>query len=267
MAVPMTPDQLIRQLRKWDVPFREIEGWRHHNRERETGLRFGPVYGCMTHHTGDDAPDDVDRRVVRNGRNDLPGPLAQFGLTDQGVVELIGWGRANHAGGGDPDVLRAVINESYGSYPPHPDKHQGEPGAADGNDHFYGCEAYYSGARPMTTRAYRSLVKLWAAVCDFHGWKAKSVIGHKEWSDWKVDPGYLDTKVMRRDIQAALDTGAIPDDAPPPLPPNLVKALKASRDYQRALEAIQAARAQDEVAEILAELKRQRRMLRNFREN
>ena len=267
MATPMTPDQLIGQLRKWDVPFTEIEGWRHHNRDRETGRRFGPVYGCMTHHTGDDAPDDIDRRVVRNGREGLPGPLAQFGLNDKGVVELIGWGSANHAGGGDPDVLRAVIDQSYRDYPPPTDKHEGEAGAVDGNDCFYGCEAYYSGKHRMTAEAYRTLAKLWAAICDFHSWTAKSVIGHKEWSDWKVDPGYLDMKVLRRDVQALLDQGPVPDNAPPPLPPNIVKALEASRRYQRALESITAPRAQDEVAEIIVQVKHQRHMLRNFREN
>ncbi len=267
MALPMTPDQLIRHLTKWDVPFREIEGWRHHNRDQETGLRFGPVYGCMTHHTGDDAPDRADRRIIRDGRSDLPGPLAHFGLNDDGVVDLIGWGRANHAGGGDPDVLQAVINESYRDYPPPTGRHQGEPGATDGNDHFYGCEAYYSGSHRMTAEAHRSLVKLWAAICDFHDWTAKSVIGHKEWSDWKVDPGHLDMKVLRRDVQALLDGGPVPDDAPPPLPPNVVKALRASRDYQRALESIKAPKARDEVEEILLQVKRQRRLLREFREN
>lgn len=265
MSTPMTPDQLLEQLRKWRVPYRQIEGWRHRNRDDDTGLWFGPVHGCMTHHTGDDAPDRVDRRIIREGRPDLPGPLAHFGLNDDGVVDLVGWGRTNHAGGGDPDVLRAVVLESYGGYPPAPDKHQGEYGATDGNDHFYGCEAYYSGAHKMTPESYRSLVRLWAAVCDFHGWTAKSVIGHKEWSDWKVDPGRLDMADLRRDIQVLLDTGAPPEELPPPLPANVVKALRASRDYQRALESIKARRAQDEVAEIIAQVKRQRRMLRDFR--
>lgn len=82
-----------------------------------------------------------------------------------------------------------------------------------------------------------------------------------------MDPGYLDMKVLRRDVQALLDGGAVPDDAPPALPPNVVKALEVSRDYQRALESITAPKAQDEVAEILVQLKRQRRMLREFRED
>ncbi len=267
MATPMTPDQLILQLRKWNVTYREVDGWRHRKRDDETGLRFGPVHGCMTHHTGDDAPDWVDRRVLRQGRTGLPGPLAHFGLNDDGVVDLIGWGRANHAGGGDPDVLRAVVAESYTRYPPPPDKHEGEYGATDGNDHFYGCETYYSGAHRMTRDAYRSLVRLWAAVCDFHDWTARSVIGHKEWSDWKVDPGHLDMAVLRRDVQTLLDSGEPPEDSPPPLPVHVVAALRASRDYQSALESIKAPKAQDEVEEIVADVKRQRRLLRHFREH
>lgn len=207
MSTPMKPAELLAQLKKWDVPYREIKGWRHHERDQATGLDFGPVYGCMTHHTGDDAPDNVDRRVIRDGRSDLPGPLAHFGLNDDGVLDIHSIGRANHAGGGDPRVLRAVIAESYGKFPPKTHFHQGEPGSTDGNDHFYGCEVYYSGRQKMTNKAYRTLVRLWAAICDFHGWTAKSVIGHKEWSDWKSDPASQSMHSLRLDVDAMLAAG------------------------------------------------------------
>jgi hypothetical protein len=207
MSTPMTAAQIVSQLKRWDVPFRELEGWRTHERDDETGLTFGPVFGCVTHHTGDDAPDSLDRKIIWEGRSDLPGPLAQFGLNDDGVVDLHSAGRANHAGGGDPRVLEAVKNESYVKYPPPSRFHQGEAGAIDGNDCFYGVECYYSGSHRMTPKQYASLVKLWAAVCDFHNWSAKSVIGHKEWSDWKVDPGSVDMHQLRLDVDAALKNG------------------------------------------------------------
>lgn len=207
MAKPMTPDQIVRQLKKWDVPFRQLDGWRTHERDDETGLEFGPVYGCMTHHTGDDAPDSVDRNLIWSGRAGLPGPLSQFGLNDDGVVDLHSAGRANHAGGGDPRVLRQVMDESYGKYPSPSRYHQGSPGATDGNDHFYGVECYYSGSHKMTRKQYRSLILLWAAICDFHDWSAKSVIGHKEWSDWKVDPASHDMHQIRLDVEEALKLG------------------------------------------------------------
>jgi hypothetical protein len=210
MSTPITADQLLTQLKKWKVPYREIDGWRTRGRDSFTGLTFGPVFGCVTHHTGDDAPDTADQKVIINGRPELAGPLAQFGLNDDGVVDLISVHRCNHAGGGDPRVLEAVKAESYGDYPPAPHEHQGSPGAVDGNDCFYGCETYYSGGKAPTAAAYKTLVLLWAALCDFHGWSAKSVIGHKEWSDWKSDPGHVDMKVLRADVQKALDAAHAP---------------------------------------------------------
>lgn len=212
MSTPMTPDQIRAALKKFDVPFRELSGWETWNRNAVNA--WGPVYGFGVHHTGDDAPDRADRRIVHDGRSDLPGPLAQFGCNDDGVIDLIGCGRANHFGGGDPNVLRAVIHESYDAYPPATHQHQGSAGAVDGNTHFYGVETYYSGKAAPTDVAYQSLVRLAAAVCDFHGWTAKSVIGHKEWSDWKVDPGNVDMAKFRADVQAVLDAANAPAPEP-----------------------------------------------------
>lgn len=255
MANPMTPDEIRSALRKWEVPYREIPGWDdpRSGRDDETGLVFGPVHGCVTHHTGDDAPDTADRSVIIHGRSDLPGPLAQFGLNDDGIVDLITCRRANHAGGGDPAVLNAVINESYGNYPPVPRFHEGSPGAADGNDSFYGCEVYYSGLKATTSKQYRSLVLLWAAICDHYGWSAKSVIGHKEWSSWKWDPGKVDMKRLRADIQEKLDAG----NGQANLTPNITKAIKANIVYRRSLAKITAAGLQDQLKDYKQALKDQ----------
>lgn len=208
MAVPMTPDELLTTLRKWNVPFKQVDGWQTRNRDAATGRAFGPVHGFVVHHTGSDGADSINRDLIVRGRSDLPGPLAQFGCDDDGFIWLIGWGRANHAGGGDKRVLDAVIAESYGDYPPASRHHTGSTGAYDGNDVFYGVETFYSGANPPTHDAYASLVLLSAAICDHHGWSAKSVIGHKEWSNWKIDPGGVDMKEFREDVQDLLDSGS-----------------------------------------------------------
>lgn len=205
MATPLTAAQQIAALKKWGIPYREVTGWETRNRAGHGA--WGPVHGFMVHHTGDDAPDSADRSVLVNGRSDLPGPLVQFGLDHEGVIELIGNGRCNHAGGGDPAVLNAVIHESYASYPPAPRYHEGSPGEADGNAYFYGVETYYSGGHAMNQAQHATLVRLAAAICDAHGWTSKSVIGHKEWSDWKVDPGFLDMHGLRTTVDAALKAG------------------------------------------------------------
>jgi hypothetical protein len=209
MAEPMTADEILSALDRWRVPHREVRGWRDRNRNHVGA--WGPVHGLLVHHTGDDAEDGVDLDLVVHGHGRLPGPLAQLGCDDAGTIWLVGWGRANHAGGGDPRVLRAVVAESYDERPPRPREHTGSAGATDGNCCFYGVETFYSGRHRPTGNARRSLTLLAAAVCDHHGWTEKSVIGHKEWSDWKPDPGRLDMVAFRGRVAARLEQG--PPDA------------------------------------------------------
>lgn len=260
-STPMTPAQWESQLRKFKVPYRVIGDFADpgSGRDHETGLFFGPVYGGVQHHTGNDASDEVNRKLIDEGRPDLPGPLAQAGLADDGFIELFTAGRANHAGGGDPDVLRAVIDQKYGDYPPHTDKHQGEAGAVDGNDVFYGLEAYYY--KNLTPKMYKSMVGFWAAICDFHGWTAKAVIGHKEWSDWKPDPNLIDMKQLRLDIQARIDAqGDKKPDGPKLVTPNISAAIRANIAYDKALRKINNPRVN--TAALRADIKAQRRALR-----
>lgn len=203
MSTPMTAGQFLHLLQQWKIPYREVPGWPTRDRTDESQGRFwGPVYGAGIHHTGDDAPDLKDEEVLVHGRPDLPGPLCHWGMDDNGTVVLIGWGRTNHFGRGDADVLAAVRSEDYGRYPPAPNHD-----SVDGNRHFYGQETMYSGRRRMTPAAYLSSVAVMAAVCTFHGWSAKSVIGHKEWTDRKIDPGSLDMADFRADVQAAINAG------------------------------------------------------------
>lgn len=185
MATPMTANQFVQALRNEGVYLIEHPGWRTHNREGHGG--WGPMNGVMIHHTGGSAPSDGE--VVWSGRAGLPGPLCHTYLPKTGVAKMIGNGRANHAGGGDPAVLAAVINED-----PLPKPHYGEgdPGAADGNAHFYGLEISNLGTEADTypDKQYDAAVRWAAAICRFHIWSEKSVIGHKEWSDQKPDPSF-----------------------------------------------------------------------------
>ena len=41
----------------------------------------------------------------------------------------------------------------------------------------------------MTAKQYDSAVRWAAAICDFYGWSAGSIVGHKEWWSRKPDPG------------------------------------------------------------------------------
>lgn len=210
MSQAMTSTQIVSQLKKWDIKYSEFRSWRTHNRNSKGP--FGPdLHGLMVHHTGSNSSDQRD--LLYDGYTDLPGPLCHFGLAQNGVLHLIGWGRANHAGLGDPDVLKSVINESYDKAPPTDNQ-----ATVDGNRHFYGVEIWHSGSNDMTDAQYFTLHKLGAAIIDFHNWSAKSVIAHGEWQPGKWDPGVngkmANMSVIRSDIQATHNRGVSVSNPP-----------------------------------------------------
>jgi len=222
MATPMTAAQVVAQLKKWGLHHVEIPGWATHNRAGHGA--WGPVNGLIWHHTGADVTDAkaYAAGTLYNGLADLPGPLCHFSIGTDGAVYLVGWGRANHAGGGDPAVLAHVVNEDYAGQM-HPTR--GNLNGVDGNSHFYGVEIQYSGSHEMTAAQYVAARRLSAAVLDFHGWSEKSVIGHGEWSSDKWDPGYAAGKIMampvvRADVKA---TRAAGPTASVPTPPSTSK--------------------------------------------
>jgi len=216
MATPMTATQVVAQLKKWGLEYVEIPGWATHNREGHGA--WGPVNGFIWHHTGADVSDAKAYAggTLYNGISGLPGPLCHFSIGLDGTVYLVGWGRANHAGGGDPAVLQHVINEDY-SGQLHPTR--GNANGVDGNAHFYGVEIQYSGSHQMAAAQYAAARRLSAAILDFHGWSEKSVIAHGEWSSDKWDPGYAPGKIMampavRADVASTLKAGPQEDDMP-----------------------------------------------------
>lgn len=202
MSAPMTADQQLTKFRAAGIKCVENPGWKTHNRNSK-----GPwdnVNGFIVHHTGSDSTNQVS--MLSDGfPPELPGPLCQWGLAQDGTLHMIGNGRCNHAGKGGANVLDAVIAENYGAYPPKATN----PGV-DGNSRFYGVEIWYSGSHGMTQAQYNTLLKLAATVCKHHGWTQRSVIGHGEWSlEGKWDPGYsagkmMDMNAVRNDVLATI---------------------------------------------------------------
>lgn len=187
MATALTADQLVAVLKAEGLVVHEVRDWRHHNRNAKGD--WGPVNGVMLHHTvTSGTASSVD--LCYDGSSDLPGPLCHGVIDKKGEVWLVGNGRTNHAGGGDPRVLAVVIAEQYTDRPPVTHEHQGSSGAVDGNSHFYGFECINlgDGMDPWPAVQVNAMVKASAAICRAHEWSAKSVIGHLEWSDEKSDP-------------------------------------------------------------------------------
>lgn len=193
MASPMTPARLVALLDRWDIPhgyFRK--DWGTHN--RNSMGPWGPVNGVMMHHTGSDAQTSMPG-ILWNGYDGLPGPLCHGGIDEKGKVWLTGWGRVNHAGGGDPDVLKKVISENYTGIL-KPRYGNGSVNAVDGNARFYGFEIMYSGSHAMSLKQMETSTKVAAAICTYHKWSMKSVIGHGEWQLGKWDPGIGNGKML-----------------------------------------------------------------------
>ncbi|MER8042703.1 peptidoglycan-binding protein [Streptomyces sp. NPDC094032] len=213
MAAPLTADRLVAALRAEGVTVVEHDGWRTHNRNHAGD--WGPVVGVMIHHTVSSGTA-ASVRICNDGYEGLPGPLCHGVIAKDGTVHLLSAGRANHAGGGDPSVLQAVITETYGTRPPAPREHQGSAGAIDGNSRFYGFECINlgNGVDPWPPAQLLAIERVSAALCHAHSWGARSVIGHSEWSDWKNDPRGFGMPAMRERVQRRL--GQDPAKPKPP---------------------------------------------------
>ncbi|MFC9429240.1 peptidoglycan-binding protein [Streptomyces sp. NPDC056987] len=216
MAAPLSPAAFLAALRAEGVKVVEVGDWRTHNRNHK-GL-WGPVNGVMVHHT---VTSGTDRSVAicRDGYAGLSGPLCHGVIDKTGVVHLVGYGRTNHAGGGDPKVLARVIAEDYGDRPPTPTR--GNSGGQDGNARFYGfeCVNLGDGKDPWPAAQLDAIEKASAAICRVHGWSAHSVIGHLEWSRDKIDPKGFGMDSMRGRIATRLGTPPAPKP-PAPKPPS-----------------------------------------------
>jgi hypothetical protein len=196
----MTADQFLGALRAEGLTVTEHPGWKTHNRNHAGP--WGPLHGVLVHHTAGHEAGSSD--ILYNGISGLPGPLCHAGIHKSGVVECIGWGRANHAGGGDPDVLNAVIAERHPL--PATNEHQGSDGAVDGNPHFVGyeCVNLGDGNDPWPSIQLEAIARACAAVARFYGWSVNSVIRHMDWSDWKPDPKGFSWSQMRTRITTIL---------------------------------------------------------------
>jgi hypothetical protein len=222
MAPPPAPATFASILRAEGVTVVEVGDWEDHNRNHVGP--WGPVHGVLFHHTVTSGSAHTVA-MCRNGYSGLPGPLCHGVITKDGRVHLVGYGRANHAGLGDPDVLRAVIAER-----PLP---VDDEATVDGNRHFYGfeCENEGDGEDPWTAAQLLAIERVAAAVCRHHGWGAISAFRHLDWQPGKVDPRGIDWPAMQRRVAKRID-GSMPG---PSTPPPATPAVSLSRLRKAAL--------------------------------
>src|SRR5690606_22765023 len=198
MAPPMSANTFLAALSAEGLTASDEGNSRDHNRNSKAPCR--PVPRAMIRHTGTRGHDHtVD--ICRRGSSGLPGPLCHGVICKKGHVHLVGYGRANPAGLGDDDVLRAVIAER--------DLPADNEANTDGNRHFYGfeCENLGDGKDPWPDVQVEAMVRASAAVLRAHG-RGKNgdtaVIGHAEWQPGKIDPRGVSMRGIRRRVAERL---------------------------------------------------------------
>lgn len=225
MAAPLTATGFLAALEAEGCRVVEVGDWRTHSRNQAGA--WGPVHGVMVHHTVTSGTA-ATVRICRDGYAGLPGPLCHGVIAKDGTVHLVGYGRANHAGLGDDDVLHAVIAED-----PLPAVNEAN---TDGNQYFYGfeCENLGDGADPWPAVQVEAIVRAAAAVCRAHGWGRvgdTSVIGHLEWQPGKPDPRGISMPDIRRRVAERLAHPAswspVPTPVPAPVGPSVAELVAA----------------------------------------
>lgn len=178
------PDVLLRA----GLKVAEVPGWETRGRGD-----VGRTLGVLCHHTAGPRRGNMSSLfVLRDGRFDLPGPLAQLGLGRDGTYYVIAAGKANHAGRG---LWRGITN---------------------GNLNFIGIEAENNGTDEIWPAiqldAYHRGV---AAILMHAGLRAESCAGHREYAlprGRKIDPR-LDMGQFRSEVAKI-----IAGEKPVPLP-------------------------------------------------
>ncbi|MFB7142764.1 MULTISPECIES: N-acetylmuramoyl-L-alanine amidase [Bacillaceae] len=214
MADPMSYPEFAKALRAEGLTVVEVktEGKSPASHNRNHKGPWGPVNGVMIHHTVTKGSAKTVE-ICRKGYEGLPGPLCHGVITKDGKVHLVGYGRANHAGLGDDDVLRAVVAET--ALPADNEAN------TDGNRRFYGfeCENLGDGKDPWPAVQLEAIERAAAAVCRHHGWNEGSVIGHLEWQPGKIDPRGFTMASMRARVKTRLTGKPKPPADPKPKPP------------------------------------------------
>lgn len=165
----------------------ETAGWRNRGHGD-----MGDIRGVLTHHTGGGGANDWI--VVRDGRPDLAGPLAQLTLERDGSFRVIAAGECWHAGPADNQAIANRVR----------------CGIQEGNYHLVGIEGVSNGTT-WTDAQRREYPKGVAAILRATGLGAERMLGHKEWApSRKPDPGNTDMNVFRADVARILAAGIKP---------------------------------------------------------
>lgn len=156
--------------------------------------------GMMSHYTA--SANTSDRLLFIDGNGRVRGPLAHWTIEPDGLIKGGATGYTNNAGYGDNWLLSELSDfdvDKLGEIDPGPDDNFSL------NRYVWACETKAAGVK--TPAQYAAECALWAAVTIAEGWDADAdkdgnfvpLIGHKEFSDRKVDP-IENMATMRADV-------------------------------------------------------------------
>lgn len=155
--------------------------------------------GVISHHTASYARQGRTPclALVKRGRSDVPGPLANgYGGRDL-VYRIITVGKANHAGRGGPLKLAGRIPANYGN------------SLTWGTEYEGGYEDWPSDMREFMARSN-------AGILDHFGWTADAHAEHSTWAPTrKIDRIHYTLESGRREI---ITLGRAPAPKPAPKP-------------------------------------------------
>ena len=158
-------------LKKAGLKVVEVAGWK----TRGHGV-MSSVKGIICHHTAGPATGDYPSlNVVRDGRPDLKGPIAQLGLGRTGTWYVIAAGKAWHAGSTKDDSL------------------YGNSNAIGIEAEGVGLPATNTGHAKWPEVQYQSYIKGVKALQKAYGVPTSRVLGHKEAAvpaGRKIDPNF-----------------------------------------------------------------------------
>lgn len=161
------------------APVSEVAGWR----TRGHG-GMSSVEGVVLHHTAGPPNGEMPSlRVIRDGRADLAGPLAHYGVGRSGTIYVVAAGTAWHAGASSWDEISGL------------------------NSRFLGLEAEDDGDGTWTPEQLDIIPRLVAACLYFMRRESGRAAGHLEVAlppGRKVDPKGIDLDGLRVQVAEML---------------------------------------------------------------
>lgn len=186
----MTLTWLASELRAAGLTVVEHAGWHTRVRPGAWTPTYGVVHATAAPRTQSDA---TQVRIVRDGRSDLPGPIANAAVDRLGRWHTLSAGRCN-----------STLVGTAGPY------------VGLGNTNALSVEGCNDNiGEPWPTVQYQSYAHGWAAWCRRLGWTASRLVGHKEHTPGRKSDPSFGMDQFRADVDAVL-AGLPPKPTPKP---------------------------------------------------